>query len=101
MRPVERGFYVAGELRLTEADFDGDGTFERIVIYDRAGNDMEVFTRHADGSVEPVNDLVLEAEREKHKALREYFDSIIGSGKGEDGLTDAWEKLRRNVENAN
>lgn len=54
-----RSFYVAGEPVASESDNDGDGHFERLIIYKNGGKDLEAFRRRKDGSVKPVSNEVL------------------------------------------
>jgi hypothetical protein len=47
---TERG-YTVGDIIVTEVDGDGDGMYETLVIKNTKTNDLEVFSRRADGTV--------------------------------------------------
>jgi hypothetical protein len=72
-----RSYSVAGDLLMIESDGDGDGFFEKIVIFHPMKKDIEVFTRHPDGSVSPVSTEVLKAERKQHDRVTEAVEKLF------------------------
>jgi hypothetical protein len=64
-----RSHMVGGEVVMMEADKDGDGLFETMIVYHPSKRDMEVFTREWDGSVSPVTSQTLAAYKKRHAAM--------------------------------
>jgi hypothetical protein len=48
-----RTYSVGGKSIATEGDEDGDGVFESLMLHSPDTDDLEIFKRHADGTVEP------------------------------------------------
>jgi hypothetical protein len=66
---VSRAYFVSGKLHMVESDDDGDGFFESVMVFDPTTGSFEMFTRQADGSVNPVSTQKLDAiKREKAMA---------------------------------
>lgn len=76
MAVESRGYLVAGNLVLTEADEDGGGIFETIMATDPETNDIEMFVRKADGSVRPASSRLVEAHKKMFGAVAEFFDEM-------------------------
>ena len=90
-----RSYLVDGDLVMTEADDDRDGTFETIAVYRPGTQDMEIFSRQPDGSVKPVSTQTLEAWKKQNAAVPEFMDTIFTRT----NLTDAeFQKLVRDTQ---
>ena len=56
-------YYRNGEMCLMETDKDHDGTFEGVVVLGRTIQESERFTRNADGTLNPLSSVELDAWR--------------------------------------
>ncbi len=50
-----RGYYHNDKLLMQEGDTDGDGTFEKIILFDKDEQPVEGFLKTADGSVSQLD----------------------------------------------
>lgn len=48
-----------------------------LIVYRADSDDMEVFTRDANGSVRPASSQVLEAHKKQNAAFAEFFDNTL------------------------
>lgn len=68
-----RSFYVGAHMAVTEADEDGDGFFEMVVVYREDPKDVNAFVRKRDGSVRPADTKAVEALRKQDAVLSEFW----------------------------
>jgi hypothetical protein len=68
-----RSFYVGPHMAVTEADEDGDGFFELVVVYREDPKDVNAFVRERDGSVRPADTNVVAALRKQDAVLSEFW----------------------------
>ncbi|MCW5551270.1 MAG: hypothetical protein KIS67_03785 [Verrucomicrobiae bacterium] len=101
MAIVSRSYLAGGELRMTESDEDGDGFLETVYFHASDSDEIEVFKRHADGSVRPVSTSVLDVHRRIH-ALQTDVGQVMGDymeGKIDtDGVVDGAQRVREKAE---
>ena len=95
-----RSFMVGGDTVMMEADENGDGFFETIAVYHAAKNDMEVFTRQRDGSVQAVSAQTLEAYKEQHAALTEFWDKAFDKDTDPDKIGDRIQETQKKIRDA-
>ena len=74
---TSRAYHVGGKTVSIEGDDDGDGVLETLIVYRADSDDMEVFTRDANGSVRPASSQVLEAHKKQNAAFAEFFDNTL------------------------
>ncbi len=95
---TSRAYYAAGDMVAIESDEDRDGFFERLVVYRSGTEDMEVFTRQRDGSVQPVDAQTLRAFKKQNAAISEFWDKAFSKDadpdKLEDSIRDTQKKIR-------
>jgi hypothetical protein len=81
-----RGFSVNGKIVAIEADEDGDGFWESLMVFDPDTGEFEVFAREKDGAVSPVSSERLEELRAKKeradRALSKLLQSSADPGSG-------------------
>ena len=68
-----RSFYVGSHMAVTEADEDGDGFFEMVVVYREDPKDVNAFVRERDGSVRPAEVKVVEMLRKQDAVLTDFW----------------------------
>ena len=86
-----RSFLVDGSMVLTEGDENGDGIFETILARHPETKAFEVFTRKADGTMQPASVRVVEAYKKQMSAVDEFFVEALGK----DANPDKFEELMR------
>jgi hypothetical protein len=62
---------------VTEADEDGDGFFEMVVVYREDPKDVNAFVRERDGSVRPAEVKVVEMLRKQDVVLSEFWSKTV------------------------
>ena len=97
---VSRSFIVGGELVMIESDDDGDGLFETLAIFLPGGQEMEVFSRGAGGSIKPVSAATLEAHKKQHAAIAEFWDKSLDSGMSEEKLPELIQETQKKLRSA-
>jgi hypothetical protein len=73
---TERG-YTVGDIIVTEVDDDGDGMYETLLIKNTKTNDLEVFSRRADGTVWPVDAKTLALTKQKDSDMKKFWDKAF------------------------
>jgi hypothetical protein len=74
---TSRAYMVSGDTVMIESDEDGDGIFEKMILYHPGKGDMDEFTRRVDGSVTPVSTKTLEADKLEHAAAMKKIDQDL------------------------
>ncbi len=94
-----RSFYVGAHMAVTEADEDGDGFFEMVVVYREDPKDVNAFVRERDGSVRPAEVKVVEMLRKQDAVLSEFWSKTMkGPENFEGSMMEAREKMKEIVE---
>lgn len=94
---TSRAYYTGGDMVAVESDEDGDGFFEQLATYRSGTEDMEVFTRQRDGTVQPVSAQTLAAFKKQNAAIKEFWDRFwdrTDSDKLEDSIQETQKKFR-------
>lgn len=73
---TSRSYFVGGDLLMTESDEHTSGRFDTIVVNHPGTDDIEVFTRGADGSVKPVSTRKLKAIQQEAAAAADFFKGL-------------------------
>lgn len=73
---TSRSYLVGGDLVMTESDEHKSGRFDTIAVYNPSTDDMEVFSRHADGSVKPVSTQTLSAYKQQATLSSDFFKEL-------------------------
>ena len=96
-----RSFYVGSHMAVTEADEDGDGFFEMVVVYREDPKDVNAFVRERDGSVRPAELKVVEMLRKQDAVLSEFWSRTMkGPENFEEAMRGAREKMKEIAEEA-
>ncbi len=96
-----RSFYVGPHMAVTEADEDGDGFFEMVVVYREDPKDVNAFVRERDGLVRPAEVKVVEMLRKQDAVLTEFWSKTIkGPENFEGAVMEAREKMKEIAEEA-
>ena len=95
-----RSYMVGGEMVMMEADEDGDGVFETMIVYRPPTSNMEVFTRKQDGSVSPVSAQTLAAYKKQHAAIAEFWDKAFDKDMDADNFIDRMQDTQRKIRDA-
>jgi len=96
-----RSFYVGPHMAVTEADEDGDGFFEMVVVYREDPKDMNAFVRERDGSVRPAEVKVVEMLRRQDTVLTEFWSKTVRDPENFTGaMMEAREKMNDIAEEA-
>ena len=93
-----RAYFAGGKTVAIEGDEDRDGFFESLIVYRSDTDDIEAFTRHRDGSVQPVSALALQAIKKESATFSEFFNKALSKdadpGKLEETMRDFRKKIR-------
>lgn len=73
---TSRSYLAGGDLVMTESDEHKSGRFDTIAVYRPGTDDMEIFTRQADGSVKPVSTRTLSAYKQQAAAASDFFNEL-------------------------
>jgi hypothetical protein len=95
---TSRAYYAGGDMISVEGDEDRDGFFERLVVYRSGTEEIEVFTRQLDGSVEPVSSQTLKAYKKQHAAISDLAEGIFNKDIDSDKLVRETQKKLRDAE---
>lgn len=83
-----------------ESDEGGDGFFEQLATYRSGTEDMEVFTRQRDGTVQPVSAQTLAAFKKEHAAISEFWDNAFSKDADPNKLGDTIRKTQKKIRDA-
>ncbi len=70
--------YHIGDIVVMEVDDDGDGFYETLLIENTKTDDLELFSRRADGTVWPADAKKLALSKEQHSDIRKFWDEAFG-----------------------
>lgn len=97
---TSRAFYAGGDMVAIEADEDGDSFFETLATYRSVTEDMEVFTRQRDGTVQPVSAQTLAALKKQNAAISEFWDKAFSEAVDPDKLEDLVRETQKKIRDA-
>jgi hypothetical protein len=97
---TSRAYYAGGDMVAVESDEDGDGFFETLATYRSGTEDMEVFTRQRDGTVQPVSAQTLAAFKKQNAAISEFWDKTFSKDADPDKLEDSIRETQKKVRDA-
>jgi hypothetical protein len=97
---ASRSYFVGGDLIATESDEKHDGTLQTFAVYHPGTNDMEIFTRQPDGSVEPVSTQALDAYKKQNAAMDEFWNKAFDTNMNEDKLPDLIHDTQKKIQDA-
>ncbi len=97
---TSRAYYVGGDMVAVESDEDGDGFFETLATYRSGTEEMEVFTRQRDGTVQPVSAKALAAFKKQSAAISEFFDKEFSNDADPDKLEDSIRETQKKLQDA-
>jgi hypothetical protein len=104
MAVASRSYLVGGDLIATESDEKHDGTLQTIAVYHPGTNDMEIFTRQPDGSVEPVSTQTLDAYKKQNAAISEFwtnaFDTNFDKKMDDKKMLDLFHDTQKKIQDA-
>jgi len=100
MRVNARTYFVNGDIVLSEGDDDGDDVFETILASHPETNDLEVFTRKADGTVQPASAKIVEAYKKQMSAVGEFFDEALGKDANLDKFDELMRAAQKKIQDA-
>ena len=94
-----RSYLAGGDLVMTESDEHKSGRFDTIAVYRSGTDDMEIFTREADGSVKPVSTRTLSAYKQQTAAASDFF-SELPTNASDAEISEQLQKTRQKIQNA-
>lgn len=100
LKITSRSYFAGGDMITTESDEDRDGVFETLAVYRVGTTDMEVFTRHRDGSVTPVSRQTLDAYKKQNAALDDFWEKAFDTNTTTDKAMELMEETRRKIQAA-
>ena len=100
LKVSSRSYFAGGDMVTTEGDENRDGFFETLAVYRAGTTDMEVFTRHQDGSVTPVSGQALAAYKRQIAAMDEFWDKAFDKNTSIDKTMELMEETRRKIQAA-
>jgi outer membrane lipoprotein-sorting protein len=71
-----RSYLAGGDLVTTESDEHKSGKFDTVAVYHPGTDEMEVFTRQADGSVKPASTQTLQAYKKQNAAVSDFIGTM-------------------------
>ncbi len=97
----ERSYLAGGDLVTTESDEHQSGKFDTIAVYRPGTDDMEVFTRLADGSVKPVSTQTLQAYKKQNAAISNFLSTIwTKTNVSDEEISERVQATRKKVQDA-
>jgi hypothetical protein len=83
-----------------ECDEDGDGFLETLATYRSGTDDMEVFTRQREGTVQPVSAQALAAFKKQNAAISEFWDKTFSKDAALDKLENSIRETQKKLRDA-
>ena len=77
MALYSRTYLANGKATMVEEDDDGDGTLSYFVVFGPGKDDVEMFKRQTDGTVEPVSSKRLETLKVQRAAMEEVQQKFL------------------------
>ena len=96
---TSRSYLVSGDLVMTESDEHKSGRFDTIAVYRPGTDDMDVFTRQADGSVKPVSTQTLSAYKQQAAAASDFFRGLPTNASDAE-ISKRLEETRQKIQDA-
>jgi len=96
---TSRSYLAGGDLVMTESDEHKSGRFDTFAVYGPGTDDMEVFTREADGSVKPVSTRTLSAYKQQTAAVSDFFSGLPTNASDAE-ISKRLEETRQKIQNA-
>ena len=97
----ERSYMAGGDLVTTESDQHNSGKFDTIAVYHPGTDDIEVFTRLADGSVKPVSTQTLQAYKKQNAAIADFFTAIwTKTNASDEEISERVQATRKKIQDA-
>ena len=97
----ERSYLAGGDLVMTEADEYKSGKFDTIVVYHPGTDDIEVFTRLADGAVKPVSTQTLQAYKKQNAAISDFLSSIwTKTNRSDEEISERIQATQKKIQDA-
>jgi hypothetical protein len=96
---TSRGYSV-GDMLVTEADEDGDGIYETLIIENTKTNELEMFSRKADGSVRPVDAKTLALTKQQHVDIKKFWDKAFDKDANTQEFVESAKALRERLQKA-
>ena len=93
---TSRAYFAGGRTVAIESDEDRDGFFETLIVFRSETNEIEAFTRHRNGSVQPVSAQTLEALKKQDAAFSE-FGKALSKDADPDKLEQAVREVGRKI----
>ena len=78
-----RTLLFQGDVRYIESDEDGDGHFESVMLPGAAMDEFELFTRHRDGTIEPMAEAEYLTMRQRAAAATADFQRALNDARNE------------------
>jgi len=97
---TSRAYYAGGDMVAIESDEDGDGFLEQLATCCSATEDMEIFTRQRDGTVQPVSAQTLAAFKKQNAAISEFWDKAFSQDADPDKLDDTIRETQKKIRDA-
>jgi hypothetical protein len=96
---TSRSYLAGGDLVMTESDEHKSGRFDTIAVYHPGTDDMEIFTRQADGSVKPVSTQTLSAYKQRAAAASDFF-SELPTNASDAEISKRLQEMRQKIQDA-
>jgi hypothetical protein len=97
---TSRAYYAGGDMVAVESDEDGGGFFEQLATYRSGTEDMEVFTRQRNGTVQPISAQTLAAFKKQNAAISEFWDKAFSKDADPDKIEDTIRETQKKVRDA-
>jgi hypothetical protein len=96
-----RSYWVGGDLVMMESDDHKSGKLDTVVVYNPGKDDMEVFTRQADGSVKPVSARTLQAYKQQNAAVSDFVrTTLTGTNMSDAELSERIQETQQKIQDA-
>jgi len=94
-----RSYLAGGDLVMTESDEHKSGRFDTVAVYRPGTDDMEIFSRKADGSVKPVSTRTLSAYKQQTAAVSDLF-SELPTNASDAEISRRLQEMRQKIQDA-
>jgi hypothetical protein len=86
---------------MMESDDHKSGKLDTVVVYNPGKDDMEVFTRQADGSVKPVSARTLQAYKQQNAAVSDFVrTTLTGTNMSDAELSERIQETQQKIQDA-
>jgi len=98
---ASRSYFAGGDLVMTESDEHKSGRFDTIAVYRAGTDDMEVFTRQADGSVKPVSTQTLQVYKKQNATVSDVVGMMFTDTNASDAeISERIQEIRQKIQDA-